>query len=149
MSSRLPPSPEMIALFLTELAAPTNRSPALSVSIIERRLSGLAWNYTQYGFTLDRKDRHIATVLAGIKRKHARPSVQKEAILPEYILAVLAILPFRLRGLSVDQHGRTVLQQTEKYLLRRNPLRQNRRQFSGVHRHHTHPPLAPPSVNMT
>ena len=95
----LPPSPEMIGLYLADLAAPSDRSPALSVSTIERRLSGLAWTYAQRGLTLDRKNRHIATVLAGIKRKHARPPVQKEAILPEDILAMVATLPFDLRGL--------------------------------------------------
>ena len=95
----LPPSPEMIALYLTDLAAPTGPATALSASTIDRRLSGLAWNYVQRGFTLDRKDRHIATVLAGIKRKHARPPVQKEAILPEDILAMVGTLPLDLRGL--------------------------------------------------
>ncbi|MEO1638806.1 MAG: tyrosine-type recombinase/integrase [Pseudomonadota bacterium] len=95
----LPPSPEMIGLYLTDLAAPTGTTPALSASTIDRRLSGLAWNYTQCGFSLDRKDRHIATVLAGIKRKHARPPVQKEAILPEDILAMVGTLPYDLRGL--------------------------------------------------
>ncbi|WP_084355220.1 tyrosine-type recombinase/integrase, partial [Primorskyibacter flagellatus] len=95
----LPPSPEMIGLYVADLAAPAGKAPALSVSTIERRLSGLAWNYTQRGFTLDRKNRHIATVLAGIKRKHARPPVQKEAILLEDILAMVATLPYDLRGL--------------------------------------------------
>jgi integrase len=95
----LPPSPEMIGLYLTDLASGSGRSPALSVSTIDRRLSGLAWNYTQRGFSLDRKNRHIATVLAGIKRKHARPQVQKEAILAEDILAMAATLPYDLRGL--------------------------------------------------
>ncbi len=95
----LPPSPEIIGLYLADLAAPTNGSPALSVGTIERRLSGLAWNFAQRSFTLNRKNRHIATVLAGIKRKHARPPVQKEAILPEDILAMVATLPFDLRGL--------------------------------------------------
>ncbi|PTQ67733.1 MULTISPECIES: tyrosine-type recombinase/integrase [Roseobacteraceae] len=95
----LPPSSEMIGLYLADLAAPTNGSPTLSVSTIERRLSGLAWNYTQRGFTLDRKNRHIASVLAGIKRKHARPPVQKEAIQAEDILAMVATLPYDLRGL--------------------------------------------------
>ena len=95
----LPPSPEMIGLYLTDLAAPQGNATALSVSTIDRRLSGLAWNYAQRGFALDRRDRHIATVLAGIKRKHARPPVQKEAILPEDILAMVATLPFDLRGL--------------------------------------------------
>lgn len=101
----LPPSPEMIGLYLADLAAPTSKAPSksasrpLSVSTIERRLSGLGWNYTQRGFTLDRKNRHIATVLAGIKRKHARPPVQKEAILAEDILDMIATLGFGLRDL--------------------------------------------------
>ena len=101
----LPPSPEMIGLYLADLAAPTGKSPlqsaarSLSVSTIERRLSGLTWNYAQRGFSLDRKNRHITTVLAGIKRKHARPPVQKEAILRDDILSMLATLPYDLRGL--------------------------------------------------
>jgi len=100
----LPPSSEMIGLYLVELAAPASGSPSrsalqpLSVSTIERRLSGLAWNFAQRGFMLDRKNRHIATVLAGIKRKHAKPPVQKEAILPGDILAMVAALGFDLRG---------------------------------------------------
>lgn len=95
----LPPSPEMIGLYLTDLASPTGPRAPLSVSTIERRLSGLAWNYTQRGFTLDRRNRHIASILAGIKRQHARPPVQKEAILPQDILAMVATLPHDLRGL--------------------------------------------------
>ncbi|MPQ96153.1 tyrosine-type recombinase/integrase [Thioclava sp. JE_KL1] len=95
----LPPSPELIGLYLADLAAPAGKVPALSVSTIERRLSGLGWNYAQRGFALDRKNRHIATVLAGIKRKHARPPVQKEAILRDDILAMVATLPYDLRGL--------------------------------------------------
>ena len=95
----LPPSSEMIGLYLADLAAPIGKAPAISVSTIERRLSGLAWHYQQRGFTLDRKDRHIATVVAGIKRKHARPPVQKEAILRDDILAMVACLPHDLRGL--------------------------------------------------
>lgn len=95
----LPPSSELIGLYITDLAAPAGASPALYASTIDRRLSGLAWNYAQRGFALDRKNRHIATVLAGIRRKHARPPVQKEAILAEDTLAMVATLPFDLRGL--------------------------------------------------
>ena len=95
----LPPSPEMIGLYLADLAAPQGKAPALSVSTIDRRLSGLAWSFAQRGLTLDRKDRHIATVLAGIKRQHARPPVQKEAILRDDILAMVTTLGFDLRGL--------------------------------------------------
>ena len=95
----LPPSPELIGLYIADLAAPLGKSPALSVSSIERRLSGLAWGYAQRGARLDRKDRHIATVLAGIRRKHARPPAQKEAILPEDLRDMLATLTHDLRGL--------------------------------------------------
>ncbi|WP_342455928.1 tyrosine-type recombinase/integrase [Phaeobacter gallaeciensis] len=98
-SEPLPPSPEMIGLYLADLASGSGPSPALSGSTIDRRLSGLAWNYAQRGFTLDRKNRHIATVLAGIKRKHARPPVQKEAILAEDIVAMVCTLCYDLRGL--------------------------------------------------
>nr|WP_217482768.1 tyrosine-type recombinase/integrase [Sulfitobacter maritimus] len=101
----LPPSPEMIGLYLANMAAPTGKAPALSVSTIDRRLSGLGWNYTQRGFTLDRKNRHIASVLAGIKRRHARPPVRKEAIMADDILAMVGSLPFDLRGLR----DRTIL----------------------------------------
>src|SRR5690554_5956207 len=62
-----------------------------------KHISG--WNYAQRGFTFDRKNRHIATVLAGIKRRHGQPPVQKEAILREDILAMVATLPYDLRGL--------------------------------------------------
>jgi integrase len=95
----LPPSPELIGLYIADLAAPQGKAAALAVSSIERRLSGLAWAYTQRGARLDRKDRHIASVLAGIRRKHARPPAQKEAILPEDIRDMIATLPHGLRGL--------------------------------------------------
>ena len=94
-----PPSPELIGLYIADLAAPQGKAPALSVASIERRLSGLSWGYAQRGEQLDRKNRHIATVLAGIRRKHARPPVQKEAILPEDLRDMLATLPHDLRGL--------------------------------------------------
>lgn len=95
----LPSSPQMIGLYIADLATSTGNVPALSVSSIERRLSGLAWGYAQRGDRLDRRDRHIASVLAGIRRKHARPPAQKEAILPDELRDMLATLPHDLRGL--------------------------------------------------
>jgi len=103
----IPPQPELIGLYIADCAgpasatratSPTPSSKPLSVATIERRLSGLAWHYQQRGFSLDRKDRHIATVLAGIRRKHGKPPVQKEAILAEDILDMIATLDFGLRG---------------------------------------------------
>ena len=61
----------------------------LSVATIERRLSALSWNYAQRGQSRDRKDRHIATVLAGIRNSHAQPPHQMEALLPEDLIAML------------------------------------------------------------
>ncbi|TGV64660.1 integrase, partial [Mesorhizobium sp. M00.F.Ca.ET.149.01.1.1] len=97
-----PPDPQVVGLYITAQASGTatgDKKPS-SVSTIERRLSSLAWNYAQRGRPLDRKDRHIATVMAGIRNKHAAPPRQKEAILPEDLIAMLETLDRgSLRGL--------------------------------------------------
>lgn len=97
----LPPAVQTIGLYIGACAAgdPKRGLPPLSVATIERRLSGLSWNFTQRGFALDRADRHIATVLAGIRRKHAKPPRQKEAVLGDDLLAMIATLGHDLRGL--------------------------------------------------
>ncbi|GAD55827.1 tyrosine-type recombinase/integrase [Limimaricola cinnabarinus] len=95
----LPPAPELVGLYITDLAAPSGPARALSVASIERRLAGLSWGYAQRGMRLNRRDRHIAAVLAGIRRRHARPPVQKEAIGPDDLRAMLATLGHDLRGL--------------------------------------------------
>ena len=75
--SETPPDPEAVGLYL---AAQVERGGAeLSVATLERRLSGIAWRYRQLGQPLDIRDRHIATVLAGIRRRHGRPPLQKAA----------------------------------------------------------------------
>ncbi|HHI70400.1 MAG TPA: site-specific integrase [Rhodobacteraceae bacterium] len=101
----LPPSPELIGLYIAECASPALPAKPLSVATIERRLSGLAWHYQQRGFALDHKDRHIATVLAGIRRQHARPPIQKEAILRDDILDMIDTLDYGLR----DMRDRAIL----------------------------------------
>ncbi|MER9949518.1 site-specific integrase [Mesorhizobium sp. M0047] len=95
----LPPDPQTVGLYITAQASGSGRDKK-SVATIERRLSSLSWNYTQRGQPLDRKDRHIATVLAGIRNTHASPPLQKEAILPEDLIAMLETLDRgSLRGL--------------------------------------------------
>ena len=92
-----PPDPEAVGLYL---ASQVERGGAeLSVSTLERRLSGIAWRYRQLGQPLEIRDRHIATVLAGIRRRHARPPLQKAAIFADELLAMLAVLDMDLRGL--------------------------------------------------
>lgn len=95
----LPPVPELVGRYIADLAQPQSETPALSAASIERRLSGLCWGYAQRGQRLDRKDHHIASMLAGIRRKHARPPTRKQAILPKDIRAMVATLPHDLRGL--------------------------------------------------
>jgi len=100
--SPLPLDPQVVGLYITACAsgaATSNRKPN-AVSTIERRLSSLSWNYTQRGQPLDRKDRAIATVLAGIRNTHAAPPRQKEALLPDDLIAMLETLDRgSLRGL--------------------------------------------------
>lgn len=97
-----PPSPQTVGLYITACAsgaATADRQPNL-VSTIERRLSALTWNYAQRGTPLHRSDRHIATVLAGIRNTHGAPPRQKEAVFPEDVIAMLETLDRgTLRGL--------------------------------------------------
>jgi integrase len=92
-----PPDPEAVGLYLA--AQVERRGAELSVATLERRLSGIAWRYRQLGQPLEIRDRHIATVLAGIRRRHGRPPLQKAAIFADELLAMLATLEMDLRGL--------------------------------------------------
>ena len=98
----LPPDPQTVGLYITACASGTvsgNKKPN-AVSTIERRISSLSWNYSQRGLSLDRRDRHIATVMAGIRNAHGAPPLQKQAILPEDLIAMLETLDrSTLRGL--------------------------------------------------
>lgn len=94
-------APESVRRYLASLAARddrTGRRP-LAVTTIERRLSGLVWNFAQRGLELDRRNRQIISVLADLRRHHARPPAQKTAIRAREILAMVATLPHDLRGL--------------------------------------------------
>src|SRR5690606_16992 len=95
----LPADPQVVGLYITACAAGSAATTSagagrpMSVSTIERRLSSLCWNYAQRGGEkLDRTDRAIATVLTGIRNRHAAPPRQKEAILPEDLIAMLETL---------------------------------------------------------
>ena len=66
----------MIGLYLTDLASPTNgKAPALSVSIrLTAACLGLPGPMHSGASRLDRNNRHIATVLAGIKPQACAPT---------------------------------------------------------------------------
>ena len=97
----LPPDPQVVGLYLAASASepPAGGKKPSAVRTIERRLSAIAWNCAQHGQPLDRADRHIAEVMSGIRRRHARPPDQKEAVLAEDLLRMAATLAHGLRGL--------------------------------------------------
>ncbi|MBY6092315.1 integrase [Maritimibacter alkaliphilus] len=90
----LPPSPEVVSLYLLDLAAP----PALASGTIERRLSGLVWNCAQRGLPLDRQDSRITAALATLRRDAPAPA-RKAMLRLEEVHAMVATLPNDLRGL--------------------------------------------------
>ncbi len=97
---QLPPDPQTVGLYLAACADGAGHgAEPTSVATLERRLSGICWHYRQLGDPLHSRDRHISTVLAGIRRQHGRPPVQKEAIFADELLAMLATLDMDLRGL--------------------------------------------------
>src|ERR1700685_3110664 len=96
----LPPDSQVVGLYISACASGALTGKPCSVRTIERRLSALAWNFAQRSEKFDRADRHVATVLAGVRRTHRRAPEQKEAVLPEDLLAMIATLDLRhLRGL--------------------------------------------------
>jgi integrase len=95
----LPPDPQTVGLYLAACMDGVRGREPVSVATLERRLAGICWHYRQRGEPLDTSDRHIATVLAGIRRAHGRPPLQKEAIFADELLAMLATLEMDLRGL--------------------------------------------------
>lgn len=100
--SPLPPDPHVVGLYITACASGTAERgrKANSVSTIERRLAAIGWNCSQRGMPLDRKDRAIATVMADIRNTRAAPPRQKEAVLPDELVAMIETLERgTLRGL--------------------------------------------------
>ena len=95
LEARLLADPECVGLYLVALASGAKGAGGRprTVATIERRLSALAWNFAQRALPFDRKDRHVATVLAGVRRTNGRPPVEKEALLPEHVVAMLDALP--------------------------------------------------------
>lgn len=92
----LPPTPDQIARYLTWLAAPDR---PLSLATIERRLSGLVWNFAQRGITLDRGEPTVAATLTEIRRALDRPPARKATIREDEIRAMVGTLPYDLRGM--------------------------------------------------
>lgn len=87
----LPPSPTLVARYIT--------ASALSPTTLARRLSGLAWQYQQRGFTLDRSAPQIMAAMAGARSDQPHHPAQKNGISHDDIRAMVGSLPHDLRGL--------------------------------------------------
>ncbi|MBK3746152.1 integrase, partial [Paraburkholderia aspalathi] len=61
--SPLPADVQIVGLYITACATGSAGLRRTGVATITRRLSALNWNFVQRGQSLDRQDRHIATVL--------------------------------------------------------------------------------------
>ncbi len=93
----LEPQADIVGLYLAASASGEG-VPKAAVSSIERRLAAITTTYRSAGTPLPRQDRHITDVMAGIRRQHARPPKQKEALFADDIVAMCATLPNNLRG---------------------------------------------------
>jgi integrase len=96
----LPPSPQLIGLYIADLAAPQGKAPALSVVLHRTAAVGPG-----LGLCAARGSGSTARTATSPRcwpasaASHARPPAQKEAILPEDLRDMLATLPHDLRGL--------------------------------------------------
>jgi hypothetical protein len=77
----LPPHLQTVGLYITACASGSAERAvkANSVSTIERRLSSLTRNYAQRGLTVDRRDRHIATVMESARAMPGHPSRRRRS----------------------------------------------------------------------
>ena len=95
-----PPSPALLIGYMTMLARPVDPGTApLSVSTIERRLTGILAMSRLRGYAVDRSDPALRVFLAGLRRSHGRPPRPKAAFRPHEISAVLDACGLDLRGL--------------------------------------------------
>jgi hypothetical protein len=69
----LPPNPQTVGLYFAACVDGGRGKEPISVVTLERRLSGICWRYRQLAEPLDASDRHISTVLAGIRRGWHEP----------------------------------------------------------------------------
>jgi hypothetical protein len=124
----------VVGLYLAASASepPAGGKKPSAVRTIERRLSAISWNCAQRGQPLDRAGRHIAEVMTGIRRRHARPPDQKEAVFADDLLRMIATLDHGLRGLRPRHPAdrvrrRPAPQRNHRARLRARPHRGRRR----------------------
>ena len=87
--------PERVGLYLAALASAAEGAGGRprAVVTIERRLSALAWNFAQRALPFDRKDRHVATVLAGVRLSMAALRSRRRRCFPSTWSPMLDALP--------------------------------------------------------
>lgn len=97
-ANALPPTPDIVAAYLSSLGTGTAQRPPLSPTSVERRLAGLLWSCDQRGTPLDRTHPAIRAALAGVRQRASTPD-RKAPLTAQDIRAMNALLPYDLRGL--------------------------------------------------
>ncbi|MEC7762030.1 MAG: integrase [Pseudomonadota bacterium] len=96
--SALPPAPDLVARYLAEIRSGTDNQPPLSAASVERRLAGLIWSFDQRGAPLDRHHPALRALRTELRANDREPA-RKHPIRAEDIRAMIATLPYDLRGL--------------------------------------------------
>lgn len=94
-----PPSPQLLARYITDLAAASPDSASLSPASIRRRLAGIGWACAQRGQALERTDGQINDALAALGSGPKRALRQRQGIRQDQLHAMIATLPHDLRGM--------------------------------------------------
>lgn len=90
----LPASPETVARYIAALT-----SQGVAANTLTRRVSAIAAQHREAGHAFDRRDPVLARVLAGAKRVLGTAPIQKAALTPEEVAAIVAAQPDTLTGL--------------------------------------------------
>jgi integrase len=95
----LPAPPATVALYLTDLAEPTEAGMvARKVSTIQRRLSGIVFHHRAAAHESPSESREVRAVMRGIRRVKGAPPAEKQPATTEVIRAMAEQLGDDLRG---------------------------------------------------
>jgi integrase len=89
----LPTTATILALYLTDQAC------HLSVTTLQRRLSGITAVHRQTGHILDVHNPQLVNVLDGIRRAHGRPALSKRALTSDELRQAVENLPNSVQGI--------------------------------------------------
>jgi integrase len=95
----LPATAATVALYLSDMAAPTEPDQApRKVSTIQRRLAGIAYTHRHAGHDSPAESREVRAVMRGIRRSRGAPPTEKQPATTPIVRAMVEALADDLRG---------------------------------------------------